>query len=135
MEVSFVVFAILAFVGFRQWLAYKRRELAHRERLAAIEKGVPVPAVEPEPVADRRRNSIERRYLFGGLMWTFSGVAVFLFVAALGNSEAMRNDPEPMPPEFALIGLIPVAFGFAHLGMYFVEKRIARRNLERGDAS
>ena len=45
------VFAILlGFVGFRQWLRHQQRAWVHRERLAALEKGVELP---PWPVTPR----------------------------------------------------------------------------------
>ncbi len=40
MEVAVVLVAAIGYLAFRQWLQLNRRRMAHRERLAAIEKGV-----------------------------------------------------------------------------------------------
>ena len=44
-----VLVAIIAYIGFMQWLQHQRRAMMHRERLAAIEKGASLPAdAEPQ---------------------------------------------------------------------------------------
>lgn len=94
------------------WLAtdYKRRaqlvELHHRERLAAIERGVDVPPLPPElfdrgdrfDPTDARGRSLRR-----GLVFLFGGLAVS---AAL----AINRDTDT-----AAWGLIPIAIGVANL--------------------
>ena len=40
--------AILAFIGFAMWLRQQRRLMIHRERLAALEKGVDLPQMDKE---------------------------------------------------------------------------------------
>ena len=83
----------------------QRAELRHRERLAAIERGIELP---PESdLAEIRRP----RYLLRGLLWTFGGVAAFLALrAVVGGDESM-------------LGLIPAAIGVAYLVFYFVQGR------------
>jgi hypothetical protein len=62
---------ILAFIGYRQWLREQRRRMIHRERIAAIEKGVEPPAYPDEPVRDRMNT---KRVLFlSGLIWLAVG--------------------------------------------------------------
>jgi hypothetical protein len=48
MEVAIVMVAVIGYLAFRQWLQFNRRTMIHRERLAAIEKGVDLPPVEQE---------------------------------------------------------------------------------------
>jgi hypothetical protein len=48
MEVAVVVVALIAYMGFREWLRHNRRSMIHRERLSAIEKGVEMPPLEQE---------------------------------------------------------------------------------------
>src|SRR5260370_16367425 len=48
MEVAIVIVAVIAYMGFRQWLRYQRRVMIHRERLAAVVKGLDLPPLEPE---------------------------------------------------------------------------------------
>jgi len=84
----------------------KRAELRHRERLAAIEKGIELP-LDPEPEAEVRKGGSLKSALSG----LFIGVVLYI---------ALR---EVADPEIALFGLIPAAFGVAGLISYFVEGR------------
>jgi hypothetical protein len=84
----------------------KRTELRHRERLAAIEKGIELP-LDPEPVVDARKGST----LKSGLSGLFIGIVLYLALREVADSDV------------ALFGLIPAAFGLASLISYFVEGR------------
>jgi hypothetical protein len=92
---------------------YRRRrtiiELHHKERMAAIEKGVDVP---PLPDAFLQGKGGGRpRYLLRGLVWLFVGVGIFFALGAVaGQDEGM-------------LGLIPAGVGLAYLIYYFVEGR------------
>src|SRR6266576_3886983 len=57
-------------------LRYKRRELQHKERLAAIEKGAPAP---PQTNIQHRTPWTPRTYLLRGMMWLFGGIGMMLF--------------------------------------------------------
>lgn len=94
------------------WLAtdYKRRaqlvELHHKERLAAIERGIDVPPLPPELFdRDDRIDPLDARSraLRRGLTYLLVGLAV---AAAL----AINRDHES-----AAWGLIPIAMGIANL--------------------
>ena len=105
-----VAIAIVSIVSsHRQKL--KLAELRHRERLAAIEKGIELP-LDPEPDADAGKG----RSLKSGLSGLLLGVVLYF---------ALR---EVADDDIALFGLIPAALGVASLITYFVE---GRRN---GDA-
>ena len=125
-------------------LRYRVRELRHRERLAAIEKGVSGPAL-----ADlSEMGATPRAYLLRGMIWLFTGVS--LVVCLLGISLTTRTTaslgdriyqakylkeigatPEQIqvalndttavyevPPGIALLGVIPAAVGIAYLIFY-----------------
>jgi len=94
----------------------KRTELRHRERLAAIEKGIELP-LDPEPEVDARKGST----LKSGLSGIFIGVVLYI---------ALR---EVADPDIALFGLIPAAFGLASLISYFVEGRKNGSTATRAD--
>jgi len=94
----------------------KRTELRHRERMAAIEKGIELP-LDPEPDVDARKGST----LKSGLSGIFIGVVLYI---------ALR---EVADPDIALFGLIPAAFGLASLISYFVEGRKNGSTATRAD--
>ncbi len=84
----------------------KRAELRHRERLAALEKGIELP---PEPdfdVAHKRAGSLR-----SALMGLFVGIVLYFALRAVADEDV------------ALFGLIPAAVGIANLISYFVEAR------------
>src|SRR5215813_2007798 len=76
-----IFLAALGLFVYALYLRFRRRELQHKERMAAIEKGVALPDltdIEAGP----------RIYLLRGMIWLLSGIA--LSVCILGMSAAMR---------------------------------------------
>ena len=84
----------------------KRVELRHRERLAAIEKGIEL-APDPEPDAGVKKTSS----LKSGLSGVFVGAVLYFALYQVVDEDV------------ALFGLIPAALGFATLISCFVEGR------------
>lgn len=83
-----------------------RAELRHRERLAAIEKGIelpPDPDSEPPP---KKGNTLK-----SGLISLFVGIVLYFAIRAVAGDDV------------ALFGLIPAAIGVGSLISYFVEGR------------
>ena len=131
---------------------YKRQELLHRERMAALEKGVPVP---DQPSETPRAPWSPRIYLLRGLVWLFSGIGLAVFLFGLSVSIGSRpqtyesrlwraaqlrhenvpdeqikeflNSKEPVRSDFpagiSLIGLIPIGVGLAYIIYYRGEER------------
>jgi len=117
MEIAFVVIALIALVGFRQWLLHQRRVMIHRERLIAIEKGVALAPVEQEI---RRSNwNIQRLLLLAGLVWISLGISVFVVLSAL----LAHPQQETIPPGIQWLGIAPVTIGLSHLIVFLVGKR------------
>jgi len=85
----------------------KRYELRHKERLAAMDKGLELPPELADPVDDAQKSSGLRSGLIG------LGVGVVLYFAL---REVAGSD-------VALFGLIPAAVGVAQLLYYFIEGR------------
>jgi cadmium resistance protein CadD (predicted permease) len=84
----------------------KRAELRHRERLAAIEKGIEL-LPDPDPDAEPKKGSS----LKGGLVGLFLGVVLYFALREVAGEDV------------ALFGLVPAAIGVASLISYFVEGR------------
>jgi hypothetical protein len=93
---------------------YKRRkdivEANHKERLAAIERGMDIPPL-PESfylsLKPQRRSS----YLLPGLVWLFVGIGLFVALGAMAGEDARY------------FALIPIGIGLALLIYYFAEGR------------
>jgi hypothetical protein len=97
------------------WLDYRKKreifELHHKERMAAIEKGMDVPPLPPELFqSNKRYGRLPSDYLRRGLVWGLAGAAVFL---------AMQMEHE----NGSWYALIAVAVGVAHLLMYVYQSR------------
>lgn len=122
MEVAIVAVAVVVYLGFSQWLQLQRRALVHRERLAAIEKGTPLPpdaAASVSPEAERRRSwNVQRLLLLAGLVWLSLGVSAYVVLNAIlaANSPAAADVPRGLQ----WIGLAPVTIGLSHLVVYAV---------------
>jgi hypothetical protein len=84
----------------------KRVELRHRERLAAIEKGLELPPEAYAEVEPRKPATLRN-----GLSGLFIGIVLYSGLYGL------------VGPEVALFGLIPAAYGIATLISYFVDAR------------
>ena len=75
-----VTFTVLSAIVIICALAFRhrRRERQHKERLAAIDKGAPLPALTD---IEQRAPWTPRVYLLRGMMWLFSGIGLTLFLA------------------------------------------------------
>jgi hypothetical protein len=131
-----VLVAIIAYIGFMQWLNHQRRVMVHRERLAAIEKGASLPAdAEPQrgwlaalawphetPASaeqgQRRRWNVQRLLLLAGLVWLSIGISTFVVLSAVlaANSPAAAD----VARGIEWIGLAPATIGLSHLIVYAV---------------
>jgi hypothetical protein len=126
---------------------YNARELQHKETLAALEKGVQVPAPPAAPWTPRT-------YLLSGMIWLFVGLTAMFALFALAATSAqppslegklheanlarssgstpeevqmiLREAPhatQPIPFGIGFLGLIPVGVGLAYLIFYRVESK------------
>ena len=119
MEIAIVMVAVIAYLAFRQWLQFNRRTMIHRERLAAIEKGVDLPPVEQE--VRRSGWNVQRILLLAGLVWASLGVGIFVTLSALlAHPTPVSQD---IPQGLQWIGLAPVCIGVSHLIVYLIGKR------------
>lgn len=119
MEIAIVMVAVIAYLAFRQWLQFNRRTMIHRERLAAIEKGVDLPPVEQE--VRRSGWNVQRILLLAGLVWASLGVGIFVTLSALlAHPTPVTQD---IPQGLQWIGLAPVCIGVSHLIVYLIGKR------------
>jgi len=109
--VPFALAVVLAFVGFGQWLRHQRRLMIHRERLAAIEKGVDLPPLAQE--VERSSWNVQRLLILAGLVWISIGIAFYLIFQQVIQSPTEATRDVPPGIQYAGIGLIGV--GLSHL--------------------
>jgi hypothetical protein len=88
----------------------KRAELRHKERIAALEKGIELP---PE-IVDKAEAG-KPRFLLQGLVWLGVGIGIFFALGALAGDDV------------GMLGLIPAAVGVATLIYYAIEGRKEKR--------
>jgi hypothetical protein len=113
-----IIIAFVGYMGFREWLRHQRRALLHKERLAAIEKGVDVPSLDQE--IKRSTWNVQRALLLAGLIWISLGVALFVVLSAL--IAGARPDID-IPQGAQWIGLAPTLIGLSHLIVYVAGKK------------
>jgi hypothetical protein len=93
---------------------YRRRrdivEAHHKERIAAIERGMDLPPL-PEAFFKPLEKNGRPRHLLTGMIWLFVGIGVGVFLYAVAGHDV------------AAIGLIPAGVGLAFLVYYFIEGR------------
>jgi hypothetical protein len=93
---------------------YRRRrdivEANHKERMAAIERGMEAPQL-PESFYLSMKPPRRLSYLLPGLIWLFVGIGLFVALGAVAGEDVR------------FFGLIPAGVGLAFLIYYFVEGR------------
>ena len=110
---------VLAFIGFGQWLRQQRRTMIHRERLAAIEKGVDLPPLEQE--TQRISWNVQRLLLLAGLVWISVGVGFYLvFATMLAHPSEFTRD---VPYGIQYVGVGMIGVGLSHLIAYVAGRR------------
>lgn len=148
LTVGFVIVAVTGLVAYFMTLRFRRRELQHREWMAAIEKGVPLPALD----ALETSMGGSRAYLLKGMVWLACGVTLMLFLSVwtstgqppsvetkvreaqqlreLGYTDqqirgltAAQNARPIFPIGLSMIGLVPAGIGIAYLAFYRIEKQ------------
>lgn len=119
-----ITVALIGFVAFRLYLSHHRRIMIHRERIAAIEKGVALPPLEQEV---RRSNfNVQRILLLGGLIWIALGIATFVALSSILVMASPKFSDE-IPRGIQYVAIAPIGIGIAHLVVFFVGPRNGAR--------
>lgn len=120
-SVALVFIALIGFAAFQQYLRHHRRIMVHRERLAAVEKGIELPPLDQE--VRRSSVNVSRILLFAGLIWVSVGIGAYVVLSAL------LAHPSPMtaeiPEGIQWIGIAPVGIGLSHLIVYALGRKNA----------
>ena len=103
--------------------------MLHRERLAALEAGKELPAVEQE--SSQSSWNVQRFLLVFGISWIAIGVGgglTFYVILRQASPEWLRQLP---PAGTEVAALIPVGIGLAHLITFWAGERHDRGRKER----
>ena len=106
MIVVAIIAAIVAYLYFRYTERRRRLEIIHQERLAAMEKGIPLPELPLDPPKVPKPPD-PRAVLIHGLVWTAFGAGGMVALALVGPlPNGMATWPLPVPLLFLGLGLI-----------------------------
>jgi len=95
-------------------------ELAHQQRMAAIEKGIDLPPLSMALLEENRGYRRRSSSLLRGLVWLFMGLGIM--VALYARDEEFRK---------AVYGAIPAGVGLAYLIYYFAEGKKVEEELRK----
>ena len=153
-----LLISILTVIIVQLILRHRDQQMLHRERMAALEKGVDVPLAAPLRVSPRL-------HLLRGLMWTFASLGLVIFLLGMTwatekptynlnityNAHELEKLGVPqqearklaeqdakaraqgMPEGYALFGLIPMGVGIAYLVFYYSEESRRRAEIARSE--
>jgi hypothetical protein len=125
-----IIVLLVAYL-FQLWARHQRRLMIHRERLAALEKGIEMPPLVEE--IQRGSFNVQRLLLLAGLCWVSVGVALFMTLNELAGGDlsvpigvdgsgftwASVHVNSGLRP----LGLAPIGIGLSHIVVYFVGRR------------
>lgn len=148
--ISLLFLAVFLVIVIALFFRYRRQQLFHQERMASLDKGLPVPQpYSPKPWSPRV-------YLLRGLLWSLGGIALGIWIGVIAlttqNPPSVENSlwraqsltkttgmsieeakqiiekdrdsrQYGMPTSMALLGLIPIAVGTAYLIFYYTGKK------------
>ena len=144
--------ATMGFLCVALYFRYRQGLLRHTERMAALDKGLPLPDLDS---VKPRAPFTPRVYLLRGLMWLFVGISITLLMTSISISTSrdpsmmdqvwrarqMRDNGATeeqikqymanpgrertgMPLGAAAIGLVPMSIGAAYLLFYKKETQV-----------
>lgn len=123
------MFGAAAFFLVVKWQNLRRYqiklELIHKERLIAMEKGVPMPEVPEYDPAPRQRIETLLGYLRVNPRWPL-GVGILLVLGGAGTLVALMLSGDPYHRQIWSFGLIPIFLGVG-LWLQYLVMRPGRR--------
>ena len=104
-----LAWGIVGYLYMKYQSRQKRLEIIHQERMAAMEKGIPLPEFPLEPARERRPPDPTVLPILGTVLLTLSvGAMIVLYL----NLEAPSHSLWVSPLPFAFLGVGLIAFHF-----------------------
>ena len=104
--VTAIAAAIVAYLYFKHLARQQRLEIVHKERLVAMEKGIPLPELPLDPPSGSKPPD-PREPLMHGIVWTaLGGGAVVALLLIWPEANDIVLWPLPLPLLFLGVGLI-----------------------------
>ena len=104
--VAAIAAGIVAYLYFKHLARQQRLEVVHKERLAAMEKGIPLPELPLDPTVVARPPD-PREPLMHGIVWTaLASGAVVTLLLLWPEANNIMLWPLPLPLLFLGVGLI-----------------------------
>jgi hypothetical protein len=101
---------IVGYLYLKNQSRQKKMEIIHEERMAAMEKGIPLPEFPLEPVRERRPPDLNIITILGTVLLTLS-VGTMVVLYELNLPAASHGDwIAPLPLAFLGVGLIAYPF-------------------------
>jgi hypothetical protein len=127
-----VVVAGVFHTAFQQFLRAQRRQMIHRERLAALEQGIELPPLEQE--MQRRSWNVQRLLVLAGLSWVSVGLGIlFVLYNLIGQTFQVPwgtdrfGNPYWVPviirDGMQYSGIAFIGIGLSHLVVYAMGRR------------
>jgi hypothetical protein len=113
--IAVIIVVSVIYVGYQQWLQHHKRLMIHRERVAAIERGVTLPPLDVE--LQRKNLGVQRLLLLAGLSWISLGIGLFPFMHVMARYHT-RGEFGGM--QWLAVPLVLI--GVSHLVVYAVER-------------
>ena len=101
--VASIAAAIVAYLYFGHVERRRRLELVHQERLAAMDKGIPLPELPLDPVRVPKPPD-PKATLIHGIVWSALGIGAMIALRFFPNAPTLW--PLPLPLAFLGVGLI-----------------------------
>ena len=106
MIVTALAAAVVAYLYFRHVERRRRLDIVHQERLAAMDKGIPLPEIPIDPPRVPSPPD-PRALLIHGIAWTALGGGAMLALALIGPlPDAPVLWPAPLPIALLGVGLV-----------------------------
>jgi hypothetical protein len=116
----------IAIVAITSYFGHKRTEMIHRERLAAIEKGLPLTGELPDPEKhEPEPPKTPPNFLHRGLFWLCPGAGAVVFsLVYLGDTLPAIRLP------ILGVSLVTAGVGAAYIVIHMVESERARTGVQ-----